>query len=237
MTPESLEIGGLIFAIRRNPRRRTLGLIVDRTGALLIQAPQSAQNGELTEWTKQKLLWVYQKLSLQEHHNQRSKPDFVTGEGFFYLGQSHRLKVVKDCVESFGVERGRFILRYDQRARACELFRAWYIKSGRQWVWDRARTLTHRTGVSPSRVQVRELGYRWGSCGKNRVLSFNWRLFQLPVRLIDYVVAHELIHLKEPRHDNKFWNAMDRAMPDWRERKDDLQARAKEYLVFGLSSP
>jgi len=81
---------------------------------------------------------------------------------------------------------------------------------------------------------TRELGYRWGSCGKHNILSFNWRLLQLPLRLIDYVVAHELAHLTQTRHDKQFWDSLDRALPDWRERNEDLRIKARAYLVFDL---
>jgi predicted metal-dependent hydrolase len=62
-------------------------------------------------------------------------------------------------------------------------------------------------------IEVRELGFHWGSCGKNGVLFFHWRLLQLPVRLIDYIIVHELVHLQEPHHSPEFWQAIDRALP------------------------
>jgi predicted metal-dependent hydrolase len=61
-------------------------------------------------------------------------------------------------------------------------------------------------------------------------------VLQLPVRLVDYVIAHELVHLVEGHHGPAFWAALGRAMPDWQKRKDALVRQAKEYLVFGLSA-
>jgi predicted metal-dependent hydrolase len=60
------------------------------------------------------------------------------------------------------------------------------------------------------------------------VVFFNWRLLQLPVRLADYVIAHELSHLIEPYHGSAFWRVLDRSMPDWKERKEELKTRAQE---------
>lgn len=68
----------------------------------------------------------------------------------------------------------------------------------------------------------------------HNVALFNWRLLQLPVRLIDYVMVHELVHLIQARHDKRFWDSLDRALPDWRERKEDLRDKSKTYLVFDL---
>lgn len=95
--------------------------------------------------------------------------------------------------------------------------------------------LERRAGARPSRVEVRDLGYRWGSCGKTGVLFFNWKVLQLPARLVDYVILHELVHLRERNHGPGLWKALERAMPDWQERKDALAQEAKDYLVFGLS--
>ena len=72
--------------------------------------------------------------------------------------------------------------------------------TGRPWVRERVTLLGRRLGVKVTRVDVRGLGYRWGSCGKKGVVYFNWKLLQLPVRIIDYVIAHELAHLLEPHH-------------------------------------
>jgi len=80
------------------------------------------------------------------------------------------------------------------------------------------------------------LGFRWGSCGKNGVLYFNWKILQLPSRLIDYVIVHELIHLLESHHGPAFSAALSRTMPNWQELKNALAKQAKEYLIFGLTT-
>jgi predicted metal-dependent hydrolase len=108
--------------------------------------------------------------------------------------------------------------------------------TGADWLRRRVETLSARTASNPKRVDVRDLGFRWGSCGKNGVIYFNWKALQLPVRLVDYVIAHELIHLREGHHGPAFWEALSRAMPDWQKRKDALASQAKEHLIFGLSA-
>jgi hypothetical protein len=112
----------------------------------------------------------------------------------------------------------------------------WYLEVGTDWLRRRVDKLSPRTGDKPARIEVRDLGFRWGSCGKNGVLYFNWKVVQLPVRLVDYVIAHELVHLREGHHGLAFQAALSRALPNWRERKDALENQAKEYLVFGLSA-
>ena len=73
----------------------------------------------------------------------------------------------------------------------------------------------------------------WGSCTKNGAVFFNWRLLQLPVRLADYVICHELVHLVEGRHGPAFWKLLDAVQPDWRERKRELAEQAQSVQWFG----
>ena len=224
---ETLEVGGLLFEVRRSTRRKTLGLTVDRGGELVIHAPTTTDQGELTRWTRLRLLWVHRKLALKEELvPQVREPEFVSGESFSYLGRSYRLQVVAEQALPLRFDGRRFYLRRAALSSATEHFRSWFIGVGKKWIAERIAFLAGRVGVAPSRVEIRELGYRWGSCGKNRVAYFNWKMLQLPVRLADYVIAHELAHLVEPHHGPQFSRLLDRSLPDWRERQQELQVKA-----------
>jgi predicted metal-dependent hydrolase len=120
------------------------------------------------------------------------------------------------------------------RAEAETHFRRWYIRTGRGWLQERATTLSHQTGTDAARSTIRELGFHWGSCGKNGVLFLNWRLLQLPVRLIDYVIVHELVHLQEPHHSPAFWQTIDWVFPAWQQLKNALHSDGPRFLVFGI---
>jgi predicted metal-dependent hydrolase len=181
-----------------------------------------------TPWTRSKLLWVHRKLSSKsEAAPHIRKPEFVSGESFSYLGNTFRLKVVRGAAEPFGFDGKNFFMKPRARQNATEHFRRWYVDVGSTWLRDRVRLLSRRLGVRPKRVHVRDLGYRWGSCGKNGVVYFNWKLFQLPVRVIDYVIAHELAHLLETHHGPELWRILDRSLPDWRLRCEELKVKAR----------
>jgi predicted metal-dependent hydrolase len=234
---ETLEISGLTFEIRRSLRRKTLGLTVDRGGSLRIHAPENIPEHELTQWTHSKLLWVHRKLTLKEElAPQVRAPEFVSGENFSYLGRNYRLKIVREPAEPLHFDGKHFWLAADARSEAEAHFRRWYIRTGRDWLNARTTAWARKTGTDASRIAVRELGFHWGSCGKNGVLWFNWRLLQLPVRLIDYIIVHELVHLQEPQHSPEFWQAIDRALPTWQQLKDALRSDGTKFLVFGMES-
>lgn len=233
---ETLQLGDLLFEVRRSDRRKSFGLTVDRGGELVAHVPTETSAGELSRWISKKLLWVHRKLALKEEAAPRvCSPEFVTGESFCYLGRRYRLKIVEQQPQPLVFDGTRFLLRRDARP-AERHFRNWYITTGSDWLARRVKTLSARVASKPCRIEVRDLGYRWGSCGRNGVIYFNWKLLQLPLRFVDYIIMHELNHLEEPRHSPGFWVSLGRAMPDCRSRKALLAEKSKEYLAFGLAA-
>ncbi len=226
---ETLQIGELTFEVRRSPQRRTLGLTVDRGGELVIHSTGATTPPELEKWARSKLLWVHRKLAIKEElAPKRRGPEFVSGESFNYLGRSYRLAITAQQEEPLRFDGRRFYLRHDARTDASAHFRRWYVAVGKEWLEKRVRLLARKIGYEPAGVEVKDLGFRWGSCGRRGVAFFNWRLLQLPVRLADYVIMHELTHLLEQHHGPAFWRVLERSLPDWRERKEDLEKKAQE---------
>jgi predicted metal-dependent hydrolase len=226
---QRLTIGELKFELRRSSRRKTLGLTVDRGGELVVHSPNALTRQEISAWVQTKLLWVHKKLILkQKLTGSARQPKFVAGESFHYLGRIYRLEVVSDQDTPLKFDAKRFLLRRNAKRAALAHFREWYTANGTTWIERRVKELAKRVGVEAPRIDVRNLGYRWGSCGKRGILYFNWITLQLPVHLADYVIIHELVHLNEPHHDKSFWTSLERALPDWRERKAELAEKARE---------
>ncbi|KAA6232946.1 M48 family metallopeptidase [Chlorobium phaeovibrioides] len=228
---EVLVIDNLKFEVRRSSRRKTLGLTVDRSGELVVHSPETACEDELQKWVERKLLWVHQKLIRKEAHSQGiHRLEMVSGESIAYLGQNYRLKIVKNQPIPLHFDGQWFSLRKLDRQNAAKIFQAWYQDTGAEWLHERVTFWEPKVCVSASKIVVGDLGFRWGSCGKNGTLHFNWRLLQLPVFLVDYVIAHELVHLHEHNHTQEFWRILDRVIPDWKERKEALGHRQSEML-------
>ena len=226
---ETLAVENLVFEVRRSSRRKTLGITVDRGGELVLHAPESTEITEVSRWTRSKLLWVYSKLLRKERLAPRLRePDFVSGENFWFLGRNYRLKIMGGDCEALSFDGKNFRLSANVCSNATNHFRNWYVHNGREWLCRRVGLISRKVGVIPSRVIVNDLGYRWGSCGKDGRIYFNWKLLQLPVRVIDYVISHELAHLLEPHHGPALWTILDRSLPDWRMRAEELKVRARD---------
>lgn len=228
----SLVLGDLQFEVRRSDRRQTLGLTVERDGNLVLVAPPDVADARLERFARQKRFWIYQKLATKE-----ALPPalpvrkFVTGEGFPYLGRSHRLQLVSDLDVPVKLDAGRFKMRRDEVARGRATMVRWYTAHAQPWLTARVTRYADRTRFVPGAVTVQDLGFRWGSCGKGGRLYFHWQSILLPPSIVDYIVVHELVHLREPHHTPDFWRAVERAMPDWEPRRRWLAERGHGFMV------
>jgi len=234
MAVDTLIVGDdLTFEVRRSARRSTLGITVDRDGSLVLSMPEDCPLEEGRAFAEEKQFWVYTKLAKKEllRRPTRAKA-YVQGEGHYYLGRSYRLRLVDDEgteTPPLRLYQGRWWLRTDKREQAADRFRSWYMSHGQRYLSERVERYANRLEVKPAGVQVRPLGYRWGSCSPGGTLNFHWRTVLLPARLIDYVVVHEMAHLHEPNHDEAFWKRVERAMPDYERRKLELDEHGGGY--------
>lgn len=219
--PEAcIHVDELQFTVRRSSRRRTIQITVERTGELILSAPPEVGIDQLRDFVSEKRFWIYTKLA-ERDRLQRKVPrkEFVAGEGLLYLGRTHRLKMVEAQDAPLKLVNGRFALRHDAQAGAREHFVRWYSERARVWLSGRVADYRSRMEVVPAGVKVQDLGYRWGSCGKGDWLYFHWKTILLPARIAEYVVVHEIAHLHEPHHTPAFWLRVERAMPDYAQRR------------------
>ena len=149
------------------------------------------------------------------------RPEFVDGEGFYYLGKHYRLKLFDVPPDGPPVPTVHFIgdrllLRREQSGSGEARIAEYYTRTAHPYLNSSAKRWKSIVGVEPAPyVEVLDLGYRWGSCSADGTLNFHWRVMQLPSQVIDYVVVHELTHLKVPDHSTKFWGEVKRVMPDF----------------------
>lgn len=221
--PQHLQIDDLSVAVRRSPRRQTLGLTIERDGALVATVPADCSAEQIEHFVRGKRVWVYTKLAEKELLGGPLPVtrEYVNGEGFYHLGRKYQLRLVAaDSQPSpLVLTRGRFCLRRDYVPVAETQFIDWYCVHAQPWIAGRVRQYAGRIGVVPTAVVVRDLGYRWGSCSHNSTLNFHWRTICLPAHIIEYVVVHELVHLREAHHGPAYWQRVAQAMPDYLERE------------------
>lgn len=228
-----LVVDELAFAVRRSARRKTLEITVDRGGELIIASPPGVADDVLAGFVREKRFWLYTKIAEKELFQQPvGGKEFVAGEGFPYLGRSYRLLLVDGQDAPIKLQDGRFKLRRDLAHEGRTHFVAWYTEHGTAWLRRRVPEWASRMGVEPKGVEVRDLGFRWGSCGQAGGVNFHWATILLPSSIVDYVVVHELAHLLEANHTPGFWQRVARAMPEYEQRKSWLAEHGGRHLVL-----
>jgi predicted metal-dependent hydrolase len=230
----ALVVNDLRFEVRRSPRRRALEITVDRGGELILSAPPEVPVSKLRDFVDRKRIWVYKQLARREaltHETPRKV--FTDGEGFAYLGRSYRLRLVPESDAAVKLIGGRFVMPRALARDGREHLVRWYCERARTWLWAKVQDTAARMEVQPQGLRVQDLGYRWGSCGKGQWLYFHWKTILLPARIAEYVVVHELAHLQEPHHTPEFWRRVERAMPDFEQRRVWLAAHGAEVDGLG----
>jgi predicted metal-dependent hydrolase len=230
---EVLTVDELTFEVRRSTGRRTLEIMVDRTGELTLTAPPDVEQDVLSDFVREKQFWLYTKIAEKEIRNQPvGGKEFVSGEGFPYLGRSYRLLLVDEQDVPLKLEQGRFKFVRSETSRGREHFIHWYSTHGMLWLKRRLRSWASRMEMEPTTIEVRDLGFRWGSCGRRGSVNFHWATMLLPPTVVDYVIVHELAHLIEPNHTPEFWLRVSRTLPEFEQRKSWLAEHGGSYVAL-----
>ncbi len=223
-----MHVGDLDVHVTVSDRRRTVRLTVERDATLTVAVPPETDEADLAKTIAAKRPWLYAKLRERaETGTLRSPREFVTGEGFPYLGRSYRLLLVGEAERPVRLHRGRLEMRRDcadeSTGDATRHLVRWYRQVGEPWLRKRIGPWALRMEASVAGPRVLPLGYRWGSCTAQGKLNIHWATMQLSPDLVDYVLVHELAHVHHPRHDASFWRAVERPMPDFAARRTRLR--------------
>jgi len=234
---EVLLIDDLEIEVRRSARRRTVDLIVDRSGDLVINVPESLARPDLEAIIRRKQEWIYTKLEQKEKVlRPTGYKEYVTGEGFHYLGKKYRLKLVDPVevgtsVPPLRLLNGLFLMLREAAEDGRTHFIRWYSRQAQKWITNAVVTLKERVLAEPRSVAVRDLKFRWGSCNAAGDLYFHWRAILLPPGVVRYLVLHELVHIHQHNHGPAFYESLRRAAPDYRQTESWLEANADRYTL------
>lgn len=215
---ETITVEGLTFAVQYSIKRKSIGITVERDSSLSVILPELCALDDAIKVIESKLLWVHTKLAQKSLYMAAARQrQFVTGEGFYYLGRSYRLLIetIGEHPAPLRLHYGRFLMSPDALPDARQHFIIWYIQRAQTWLWERANRFTARVGVKLRGIEITEMAYQWGECLPDGDLRLHWRVILLPPPIIDYVLVHELVHLREPNHGPHFWERVERIIPDW----------------------
>ena len=225
------------YFIRRSPERKTVSIAVHPGVGVVVTAAAAATTERLDAVVHGKARWIVEKVR-RERDVQHGIPkrEFVDGETFLYLGRQYRLKVVRRGGDgSTTLRAGKLLVtvqgpgkRSPSAARAVRrALVGWYREKAETRLSERASYWASKLGIPLPTVLIREQSQRWASCDQKGTVRFNWRIVQAPMRLVDYVVAHELVHLEIKEHSPTFWARLGNVLPDSDFRREQLRKLGK----------
>jgi len=218
--------------VRSKKRKKTISLQVNADGSAVVHAPYRTPQGEIDKFFSAKKNWVVKKLRERENRLKEITPkEYRTGEVFLYLGNPYRL-VIGDTIhtnDSLSFFSHKFILARDKVHQGRALFIAWYSKMLQEYISKRIDSYSRLFGLTPHGIRISNARCRWGSCSPDNRLSFSWRLVMAPCSVIDYVIVHELMHMRVRNHSVRFWNLVAKIIPDYKLQK--LWLKEKGHLL------
>jgi predicted metal-dependent hydrolase len=229
---QHIQIGTRIvtYRLRRQRRRRNLGLTIDERG-LTVGAPSHSPLAEIETFIRNNAQWVSNKLD--EHAGSHLRRHLAVRDGtrIPYLGGEAEVRVIAGA-NRVRWEDEQLIIAARPDADIDALARRALQRRALTLFGERLAIYATRLGRHPPALGLSSARTRWGSCSEKSGIRLNWRLIHAPLRLIDYVVAHELAHLVEMNHSQRFWAEVARIFPDWKDARRDLKALAGELPII-----
>lgn len=226
------------FAVRWQPERHkvSIAIHVEPEGVVLVDAPAGASRAAILAAVRKRARWVHGHLAgFGRRHGHVLPREYVSGESVMYLGRRYRLKVIQtEAAASVKLSGGHLEVRTAGPVPASvrDALERWYRERARMIFAERIDVMLPATSwkqAAPS-MRLQAMKTQWGSCSPAGRLTLNPWLVRAPRDCIDYVILHELCHLKEHNHSPRFFKLLDRYMPQWRQRKARLDELAEVIL-------
>lgn len=211
------------YTVRESKRARRVRLKIDYNEGLEVIIPAGFYIDDMDALLRRHEPWILKHLDKME--NMLPQRQYVSGETIPYLGQDYTLQLIPNANKS------RVTCRLHQKQIQIKLaqglndsehtetikaaLEAWYRKKAKAYIGQRAAELAATHGFIYKKITIRNQKTRWGSCSSLGNLNFNWRLMMTPPAAIDYLIIHELCHLRELNHSKRFWNLVAALCPDY----------------------
>jgi hypothetical protein len=214
-------------------RFRTLRLSVRPEGTVLVRAPRRVSQARVREHVESKAAWIIRHLerfrALREAAPQPLT--YLSGETHTYLGRGYVLEARQAERNAVRLEGDSLVVTTvfpPSTDKVKKLLDAWYLKQARELFLRLLRQLQPMLGAHgvprPAVLKIRAMTTRWGTCSRSGTITLNRHLMRAPLPCVEYVVAHELCHLRHHGHDARFYGLLETVMPDWKARRKHLRS-------------
>jgi predicted metal-dependent hydrolase len=216
----------LVVRVRESARARTTRILVGPRRPLEVIVPRGIADPEIDELLEEKRGWVENKVAAAREI--ASRPPKLGLNGAIWL-DGHALPLERsDSPHATASLRDGSLIVVGSADAASAAIKRWYRREARRRIEGAGADEAKRLGLEYASIAIRDPRTRWGSCSRKRNLSFSWRLAIAPREVLEYVVVHELCHLREPNHQKPFWRLLETARPGWQEQARWLREHGQE---------
>ena len=219
-----MKLEGIDIKIEKTDRRKTVSIFIERDGSVRVLAPSSLNDEKIEETVRSKQYQVFTKLAKwQELNKGKVNRQFVNGQSFLYFGRNYRLSIVENQDVPLKLSKGYLTLSRKKLDKAEKVFKQFYKEKAEKKIAERLILIEDKFQQKPSSIKVLELQNRWASWTPKNGLKFHWKCAMAPVPVLDYIITHEMIHIKYPNHSQDFWNELDKKMPNYKKYENWLK--------------
>lgn len=198
-----------------------------------VSAPEKMSEDAIRLFLISKLSWIKERVRQIQHQERQTEREYVSGENHYFKGIRYRLKIIyHDAPPKVEIQGTQFIVMYirenTKTERRAEILKEWYRGELKKLLPDYITKWEQLLEVKANKWEVKQMKTLWGSCNhKTRNILFNLELMKKPLRCIEYIVVHELLHINIRLHNEEFTSKLNYHFPDWRTIKNELN----EFIV------
>ena len=197
-------------------RKRSIKVEVHPDNTVEVVAPIRTPQRAIDTLLETKNDWIQKRLQFNQDHADKLKPKtFKDGEAFYYMGSSYPLKLTTEKKPGVWFQDGNLMVH--PKKNTAKTLEAWYKQCAYDILLDRVDVFAKQLQLQPQNMRIKRMKTRWGSCSSAGNINLNWALVMAPLPVMDYVVIHELCHLKHMNHSKTFWNLVESVCPDYKE--------------------
>ena len=203
-------------------KRKTLSLSINENADLVVRAPHRVSFDEIQKFISEKSAWIDNKQTLikaqlEDNENQNSSGQCL------YLGSLYPLKIDNNSIEPISFNGQMFTITNVNRERINLPLKSWYKKRFIEVALPRLSYFSDKHKLKVNQVRVKEQKTLWGSCSSKNNINLNYLLIMAPMKVIDYVIVHELVHTIHKNHSSKFWQKVETIMPNYKDARKWLK--------------
>ena len=211
--------------------RKTISLKIKPNLAIILKCPLNYDDEKIEKFLKRKNQWIKKQFDyFKKYKNRLTKRKYISGESFLYLGRQYKLIITKSDKDYVLLKHGKLLLfttkNIDNTKNNKIILENWYTqRRNKIFQTEFNKVFQNFDYKNQPKLIIREMSKRWGSYLSDKKIILNPRLIQAPKECIDYVITHELCHLKHKKHDVKFFRLLKNKINNWEEVKEKLELR------------